>query len=64
MFNLAPTKQIGIYKGWKIKKVESSNPYYMAYFLKSPTKAPIMLHNTDLENLKKQISGTNLRKGV
>lgn len=64
MFNLAPTKQIGIYKGWNINKVESSNPYYMAYFLKSPTKAPIMLHNTDLENLKKQISGTNLRKGV
>ena len=64
MFNLAPKKEIEIFKGWRIQRVEDKNPYYMAYFLKSPTKAPIMLHNTDLEKLKKQITGTRLRKGV
>lgn len=64
MFNLAPKKEIGKFKGWKISRVEDKNPYYIAYFLKSPTKAPIMMHHTDLEKLKKRIAGGNLKKGV
>lgn len=64
MFKVAPKKDIEIFRGWRIQKVEDKNPYYMAYFIKSPTKAPIMMHSTNLEELKKRIAGSNLRKGV
>lgn len=64
IFNPPPKKDIEKFRGWQIQKVESNKPYYIAYFIKSPTKAPIMLHNTNLENLKKQITGSRLRKGV
>ncbi len=64
MINLAPKKQIEKFKGWQLYEVQAKNPYYMAYFIKSPTKAPIMLHNTNLDNLKKQIAGSKFRKGV
>lgn len=64
MFSNNEKKDVGIYKGWRLQLVNGNKPYYMAYFLKSPTKAPIMMHNTNLEKLKKQIAGSNLRKGV
>lgn len=64
MFKMAEIKEIERFKGWKISKVESKEPYFMAYFLKSPTKAPIMMHHTDLEELKDKITKSNLRKGV
>lgn len=67
MTNEFITKEIAVYRGWRIReqrKTAKSKPIYYAYFQEYANQMPLMLNAPTIEELKEMVDKKHVKRKV